>query len=505
MQTKGELMTSSFLSAFPGYWRRPAGDYNRAIKESLIVLDSNILLGLYRFTPKARNELFEALSKTQNRLWVPNQVAKEFYDRRIDAVKEHIDLYESVPKTLMDLKSKIETALRTFANRCSLPDDDKEQLLIPIEAAISDITKKIKKHESAFDLTLEKVVNSDPILSSLARLLDGKTGEPFGPDEELTLIEEYKKRAESEIPPGYRDAGKKQNAHGDFFIWEQVLRESISRKMPVLLVTNDTKEDWVRKEAGLVVGARPELIIEMKERAGTDFLITQLGLFLNYARQELGAAISSSTVAQAEGLEPRSPITSYMQVSREEYEDLVEYFRSYIAASYEETESLEKMAGDLHEPDRSNVKQLILGEARDRNVAISVLDALRQSVISEGHEGLIFAVPDNSASAMIRQYLARGHKKRRVIGERGRSGPQPTPTHIGIDFLLQSQRRAQAERDRFAQVIEDARSRAREGDQKAFDEFAEAIASVRSADMHLRMLEDSIRRLNGNLDSGEGS
>lgn len=172
-------MTSTFLSSFPGHWRRPASDYREAIKNSLIVLDTNILLGLYRFTPVARAELFNFLSEIQGRLWVPNQVVGEYYQRRIDAIKEHISLYNEVPKAISDHKAKIITEIRNFANRCSLSSSEKDQLISPVEASIKDVPEKIKTHEEKFDLTLEKVVNADPILSALAQLLDGKTGDPF--------------------------------------------------------------------------------------------------------------------------------------------------------------------------------------------------------------------------------------------------------------------------------------------------------------------------------------
>ncbi|MFG2259723.1 PIN domain-containing protein [Streptomyces mirabilis] len=293
-------MTSSFLDSFEGLWRRPAQDYKKGVQTYLVSLDTNVLLQLYRFTPDARNELLEVLGRLGERLWIPHHVAAEYYDRRVDAVKEHLALYTSVPKTLEESRKKAIQELHTFAKRCSMSNEEKKELIDPIEAAFAASIDKITRRGESFDLSLEKVVNEDPVLESLAQLLDGKTGTSFGDEESESLIAESKRRYEKRVPPGFRDASKPENAHGDFFVWEQLLREAKSRELPILFVTNDVKDDWVRKEANLVIGAHPSLLAEFKERCGTDFLVTQLGRFLQIAKEVLGASVSASTVAQAE-------------------------------------------------------------------------------------------------------------------------------------------------------------------------------------------------------------
>jgi hypothetical protein len=317
-------MTSSFLSAFEGLWRRPTEDYKHGVKSYLISLDTNVLLQLYRFTPDARNELLDVLGRLGDRLWIPHQVANEYFNRRVDAVKEHLALYTSVPKSLEEARAKAMQELHTFAKRCSMPDAEKRDLINPIDQAFSATLASIKQRGGSFDLSLENVIDADPILESLARILDGKTGRAFEEEEAKRLTEEAERRYKDEIPPGFKDASKRENAHGDFFVWEQLLREAQSRKTPVLFVTNDVKDDWVKKEAGLVIGAHPLLVAEFKGRCeGADFLVTQLGRFLQIAKEELGASVSASTVAQAENIReiPRDEI-QVVSITPEEYEAL---------------------------------------------------------------------------------------------------------------------------------------------------------------------------------------
>ncbi|MFD9493652.1 PIN domain-containing protein [Streptomyces sp. NPDC060005] len=293
---------SSFLRGFDGLWARPTEDYRGAVKEYLIVVDTNVLLELYRFTPQARLELLDVLDQLGQRLWVPHQVVKEYHKRRFDAVREHLNLYTSVPENLKSLRKKALQEVQNLANRCSMSDADKQLLTAPIDDAFDQVSNEIQRHSDAFDLSLAKVVRGDPILSTLARVLDGKTGDPFSDEEETTLISTFQERAAEQIPPGYRDASKAENAHGDFFVWEQLLREAKKRQTPVLLVTNDVKPDWVQKEAGFTVGARPELLAEFGERCDRDFLMTQLPYFLSMAKEVLGAAVSQSTMQQAKNV-----------------------------------------------------------------------------------------------------------------------------------------------------------------------------------------------------------
>ncbi|MDX3522406.1 PIN domain-containing protein [Streptomyces scabiei] len=318
-------MTSSFLSAFDGLWRRPAADYKLGVKEYLVSIDTNVLLQLYRFTPDARHELLDVLGRLGDRLWIPHQVASEYYNRRVDAVKEHLALYTSVPKSLEEARSKALQELHTFAKRCALSEADKSKLVSPIDAAFASTLVRIKKRGEAFDLSLEKVIDADPILESLARTLDGKTGNPFNAEEIEQLTEEAERRYDSKRPPGFKDASKSDNSYGDFFVWEQLLREASQRQTPTLFVTNDVKDDWFRKEAGLIVGAHPLLVKEFKERCGgADFLATPLGRFLQIAKEELGVTVSASTVAQAENIReaPRGEF-EVVSLTEEEYDSLI--------------------------------------------------------------------------------------------------------------------------------------------------------------------------------------
>ncbi|MGW4285753.1 PIN domain-containing protein [Streptomyces sp. NPDC004673] len=316
---------SSFVAEFEGLWRRPLADYRQAIQTYTIAIDTNVLLDLYRFTPKARHELLDLLRKVQERLWVPHQVAKEYFARRIDALKDQLDLYESVPRELKTLHDRAITQVNTFARRCSLSDKDKEALSDPLRKALASVMSEIERHRNSLDLTLAKVASNDPILEALADILDGRTGQSFTTAEESNLLEDYSERAAAKVPPGYKDASKAENPHGDFFVWEQMMRHSKERGRPTLFITSDVKEDWFHRAAGIPVGARPELIAEMQERAECDFLILQLSSFLKESKEALGAEVSEATYEAAKNVALESSLkekSSYFAIPREMYESM---------------------------------------------------------------------------------------------------------------------------------------------------------------------------------------
>ncbi|MDO0936374.1 PIN domain-containing protein [Streptomyces sp. DG2A-72] len=316
---------STFLSAFDGHWRRPSTDYQHAVRSYRISVDTNVLLELYRFTPMAREELLMVLRHLRDRLWIPHQVAKEYYGRRVSAVKEHLTLYDSVPDTLEEHRRKVIQELNTFSKRCSISDSNREKLIKPIEQAFQQAKTEIGKHRDAFDLTLERVIDADPVLAALAEIFAERTGVEFNKEAASKHLREFERRVTERIPPGYKDAGKSENSHGDFFVWEQLLAESAKECEPLLFVTNDAKEDWVRKEAGLLVGARPELVAEFEVRCQSDFLIVQLGRFLQIAKEELGVSVSESTVAQAENSVEQPLVRSYsLELPKGAFVDLLD-------------------------------------------------------------------------------------------------------------------------------------------------------------------------------------
>ncbi|MFE5033554.1 PIN domain-containing protein [Streptomyces sp. NPDC056683] len=269
------------------------------LRESLIVLDTNVLLDLYRATPAARAEMLQAIEAAKGNLWVPHQVALEFHRNRIGAAKDQRDFYAVTRRDIEGLKEQTLQKIGQFANRCALGKEVKGEMQGEMAAVFENLIERIEAHRNDFEIKIPEVVSQDPILDRLSLLLDGKVGAPFSEEQMEEARKEGERRRSQSIPPGYKDAGKSDNPLGDYFLWEQTLIEAKSRDIDVLLISNDEKEDWVEKRLNFALGPRVELVEEMRSRAGVELNIMTFPAFLEAAKKYLQTSVSVQTIDQA--------------------------------------------------------------------------------------------------------------------------------------------------------------------------------------------------------------
>ena len=290
---------SSFLEGFSGHWRRSLAETEEAIKGYTVILDTNVLLDMYRMDHSARSDFFRVMEAVRGRLWIPRQVAKEFHKNRISALSSYIRNTQESVEEVWKASKNFKESLQKFANARSLRGERKKAFLEPLGRRIAEIAQKVEENLDSFDLTLEKVIDSDPVLEKLSSILDGCVGEGISEDEEGKVIQEAKRRVEQKIPPGYKDSGKEDQGVGDFIIWYEVLRYAEKTKKPILFVSNDAKEDWFYVKAGISIGPRPELVQEVYRRAGVDYQQILLPTFLARADSALDIRVSQNTIDQA--------------------------------------------------------------------------------------------------------------------------------------------------------------------------------------------------------------
>jgi hypothetical protein len=83
------------------------------------------------------------------------------------------------------------------------------------------------------------------------------------------------------------------------------MTEAANRKLPMVFITDDTKEDWYQEFKGHTLGARRELREEMTREAGVPLLMMTTETFLRHAKTHLDAKVSEETVDQAKELPTR--------------------------------------------------------------------------------------------------------------------------------------------------------------------------------------------------------
>ncbi len=297
------------FDGFEGYRSATEADYTEVLLHGLVAPDTNVLLNLYRYNPQARADLLSALARLGERLWVPHQVASEFWRNREAAIRDPEDAAERALDTIDKHRSGAIQALRTWANRVALEPGRLAEVQAAVEAGFTAIETEINAAIDAEATDQALNTNTDAVLASLIELLAAKVGDPIGVEEVDTVYALGRNRLAKGIPSGFMDAGKGKGdeepdaALGDFLVWEQLLREATARRVNVLLITGDVKDDWWRRVQGETRGPRPELVTEMQARASVRLFMARPETFLAHARRALAVEVQDESLKDVERVE----------------------------------------------------------------------------------------------------------------------------------------------------------------------------------------------------------
>ncbi|MFF7042354.1 PIN-like domain-containing protein [Streptomyces massasporeus] len=257
-----------------------SADYRRLFNDGIIVVDTNVLINLYRSNGRTRRDTLAVLRRLQNQLWVPHQVLSEFWrNRDLPSVKGH---HRAKARTACTALDKAFRSLSDAADRwlkdVHLESDDSARKQIgghreKIQRSLEEMKRFIEKQAESDALEGTESTQTDPVLLQLDPLLSGRVGDPFTPEGYAEAVKEAKRRSEYEIPPGYADYADKsdEQAAGDYIVWKQVIDEATQDGRDVLLVTGDIKEDWWTPRTNQSP-ARPrsELRNELRDQAGVE-------------------------------------------------------------------------------------------------------------------------------------------------------------------------------------------------------------------------------------------
>lgn len=278
------------------YYRLNDDQLKKHWQEDIISLDANVLLNLYRYTPKTRDTFFNLLEKIKDRVWISYQAAFEYQKNRLTVINKQHEAYIEIRALLDDKKNEIENKLNEYKRHPYLQSEElKKQIQSAFEAINRDISKLEKTHPD--------YLQDDPTWLRLTQLLDGKIGDDL-PNEELEKVfRDGKKRYDEEVPPGYKDKVNKKNEgnralYGDLIVWNQILKHAKNISSSIIFITDDRKEDWWYKFKGKTIGPRPELIKEFKIETGKRINIYQADNFLDLAVKNLNQAANPEAVEE---------------------------------------------------------------------------------------------------------------------------------------------------------------------------------------------------------------
>lgn len=242
--------------------------------ESILVLDTNILLDLARLPLLSSKHFLSLLESVQDRLWIPRQVYEEFENNKYKVFGETSKRYDKLKTNLLLKKQKFITDVDSILN------EPKKKKYIDINKWQKSIVNKINEIDGIIEAY--GVVEDDKIKSgeydNLRKELDNfvsglEIGEEILLQEKIQILSEGEIRYKYEIPPGFKDAQKEkrkgettgQEKFGDLFIWKEILnipnKKIFNNKTDIIFITNDQKIDWFKDNK-----IHPMLLQEFEEK-----------------------------------------------------------------------------------------------------------------------------------------------------------------------------------------------------------------------------------------------
>ena len=282
---------------FPEYFNKP--DIKKMWETAIFVPDTNVLLDIFRFPPESSKGLLKILKhlKDRDRLWIPYQFTHE-YINSLPAICDNIRVDYQRKKSLMN--QKCGELMPRLEDLDKLTDYDLKKQIDSIKNIFEVAKKGLKKSRKEHERRLE----SEDLKGQIETLLQGVIGREWS---DKRLAKTYKKgqwRYSLRRPPGFKDENKPMSqGYGDLVGWLQIIEFAGSQdtEQPIIMITRDSSgDDWfykpeVHKDE---VAPRPELVKEMRNKAGVDFYLYQTGEFMELANEYLKDDLVSETAIE---------------------------------------------------------------------------------------------------------------------------------------------------------------------------------------------------------------
>lgn len=388
------------------HYHKPTPELQERLwNEATIVLDANVVLDIYRYPTKTAALYLEHLQHFRQRLWLPHQVAFEFYENRhtvrAAATKAHSDRI----KELKDLSQKI-GVLREQSPRKSTLD---------VGTGMSEIQEKLDAVISTLQDELGIIrartgVNApDTLLDEIASLFGDNVGPEPSSSELEEMLKSGKERFDKNVPPGYKDADSKPDGeqYGDYVLWRQTMNRAKESDTDVIFATGDTKSDWFLQLPNKdIVGPRPELLKEFSDQTGHQIIFyTDLQFFRQLSQR---APKTANQQDQDDALADVSAVSE----NRQRNDLWTQLQKGYVSEGRVVWNSQErndaKVSGHVFNdrgeyPSPVSTRLADLGAAHDRAVAeLRYLEGLRDEITRELAEAVASEYSDEKYETIDR-------------------------------------------------------------------------------------------------------
>lgn len=270
---------------FHQYFRPSPEKLNQLWQYGLFSFDASVLLNVYGYSRKTRDELIELIEKHSARVRLPHQFGWEFARNRGTVIVKQVHNY-----------LKVEEALRKIWSDDIEPKRDHPYLSPKSSRAYQAILTELADSRRV----MEKLVGSDPHAERMFGIFDGRITKCPTNEERSQAEAKAQERYNKLIPPGFADVKEKgiPGSYGDCIAWFQLMGIAKDEQKGIILVVDDAKEDWWLLEHKRILGPRPELIEEFTRVTGQQFYMYNSESFLRAAKELAQEEIADDVIEE---------------------------------------------------------------------------------------------------------------------------------------------------------------------------------------------------------------
>lgn len=235
-------MTAESYSKFEEFFNKRSLDLSKTRDDTVIILDTNVLLDFYRNSSRTNKEILDTLRKVSRELWMPYQVMLEFFYNKTSVKYSMETEFEKAQKKIEDENESLKDSLQEVVSNLQLKSMDlikKKKTFLKIQS------KKIEERKIELKKGLAEIkraINSnDEYIEEFLKMVNKSIGESYGQDRINEIEENGRKRFEDKMPPGYMDNKKDEKRYfrgvvyekkfGDLIVWNQIIDYVESKKI----------------------------------------------------------------------------------------------------------------------------------------------------------------------------------------------------------------------------------------------------------------------------------
>ncbi|MER8025676.1 PIN domain-containing protein [Glutamicibacter protophormiae] len=295
-------MGGLYSGSFSGYRIATNEDKVNAIRTSLVAVDANVLLNLYRYRDQTSNDLLKVFEALGPRLVVPYQALREFWRHRRQRQTSPDQAGREMQSAITSAQNKITSGVEVWAKKTGLTVDESNEFKGQVSEFLMGFSESINEATAPINNSSD----SDQILNELERIVEGCVTARPNDDEWQECVIEGSKRVLNEEPPGYMDKKKEENSlnpeggAGDYLVWYQAINHAKVKNSDLIFITGDEKEDWWWKDRSNFLGPRHELTREFDELTGNKLIFLRPSELLELAGSALEVEPNASSLADAD-------------------------------------------------------------------------------------------------------------------------------------------------------------------------------------------------------------